>query len=114
MAVENSMLTRLGYRVTTSQDSVEALEIFRRQPTAFDILITDMSMPKMNGVELSQAILAIRPEIPIILCTGYSAGLTRENALSTGVRDILMKPISMQALATCIRQVIDADHILSK
>lgn len=111
VAIEQQMLTRLGYRVTTSEDSVKALEIFRTQPEAFAVVITDMSMPKMNGVELTRAILAIRPEIPVIVCTGYSAGLTRENALSFGVREILMKPISMQALATCVRQAIDADHI---
>ena len=78
------------------------------------MVITDMSMPKMNGVELTRAILAIRPEMPVVICTGYSAGLNRETALSFGVRDILMKPISMQALATCVRQVIDADQISAR
>ena len=114
VAIEQQMLTRLGYRVTTSEDSIKALEIFRAQPEAFAVVITDMSMPKMSGVELTRAILAIRPDIPVIVCTGYSAGLTRENALSFGVHDILMKPISMQALATCIRQAIDTDHMSAR
>ena len=114
VAIENSMLTRLGYRVTTSQDSIEALEIFRRQPTAFDVVVTDMSMPKMNGLEFSQAVLAIRSDTPIIICTGYSAGLTQEKAHSVGVHGILMKPISMQTLAQSIRQAIDGDHISSR
>jgi CheY-like chemotaxis protein len=108
------MLTRLGYRVTARQDSIAALELFRRQPEAFNVVITDMSMPKMNGTELSRAILAIRPDTPIILCTGYSAGLTAESARSIGVRSVLMKPISMQALATTLRQVIDADQISAR
>jgi len=114
VAIEKLMLTRLGYQVTTSEDSMQALEVFRAQPEAFAAVITDMSMPKMNGVELTRAILAIRPEMPVIVCTGYSADLTREKALSYGMRDILMKPISMQALATCIRQAIDTDQIAAR
>ena len=114
VAIEQQMLTRLGYQVTASEDSVKALEIFRAQPEAFAVVVTDMSMPKMNGAELTRAILAIRPDIPVVVCTGYSAGLTRENALSFGVYDILMKPISMQSLATCIRQAIDANQISAR
>ena len=114
VAIAQQMLTRLGYRVTTSEDSLKALEIFRAQPETFAVVVTDMSMPKMNGVELTRAILALRPEMPVVVCTGYSAGLTRENALSFGVRDILMKPISMQALATCVRQAIDANQISAR
>jgi CheY-like chemotaxis protein/anti-sigma regulatory factor (Ser/Thr protein kinase) len=108
IAIEEKMLTRLGYKVTTCQDSLEALEIFRRQPQAFQAVVTDMSMPKMNGVAFSRAILGIRRDIPIVLCTGYSPGLNPDNARSIGVRSILMKPISMPTLAASIRQAIDA------
>jgi PAS domain S-box-containing protein len=108
VTIEAKMLTRLGYRVTTCESSLQALEIIRRQPGAFAAVVTDMSMPKMNGAELARAILSIRPNMPIVLCTGYSAGLTREKALAWGVRDVLMKPIGMQALAVSIRQAIDA------
>jgi CheY-like chemotaxis protein len=114
VAIQVEMLTRLGYRVTASESSVEALDIFRRQPAAFDIVITDMSMPQMNGVEFSQAVLEIRSDIPIILCTGYAADLTRANAHSIGVHDILMKPMNMQALAKSVRQAIDNDQIPSR
>jgi FixJ family two-component response regulator len=73
-----------------------------------------MSMPQMNGVEFSQAVLEIRSDIPIILCTGYAADLTRANAHSIGVHDILMKPMNMQALAKSVRQAIDNDQIPSR
>ena len=65
----------------------------------------------MSGVELARAILAIRPDMPIVLCTGYSAGIDRETVLSLGIRDLIMKPISMQALAVSVRQVIDAGQM---
>jgi PAS domain S-box-containing protein len=111
VAIEAQMLRRLGYCVTTCSSGPEALEIFRRQPQDFDVVVTDMAMPKMNGAELTGAILALRPEMPIILCTGYTAGLTREKALALGVREVLMKPISMQTLAVSVRQALDATPI---
>jgi PAS domain S-box-containing protein len=108
VAIEDQMLTHLGYRVTTSGDSFAALEIFRNRPDRFALVITDMSMPQMDGLELTRALQAIRPGVPVILCTGHSAGLTRENALALGVHAVLMKPVSMQALAVTVRKVIDA------
>jgi PAS domain S-box-containing protein len=111
VTIGQQMLARLGYRVTATDDSLEALEIFRAQPEAFAVVITDMAMPKMSGIELSRAVRAIRPETPVILCTGHSAGLTREDAFLEGVRHVLMKPIRMQALAARVRQVIDGDQM---
>jgi len=114
VAIEKQMLTRLGYRVTACHGSTEALEIFRRQPDAFDVVVTDMSMPRMNGAALSRAILAIRPDTPIILCTGYSAELTVEQARSMGVRCVLMKPVSMQTLATNLREAIGTHQMSAR
>jgi len=111
VAIEKQMLTRLGYRVTACHDSTEALEIFRNQPKAFDVVITDMSMPRMNGAAFSRAILAIRPDTPIILCTGYSADLTVERAHAIGVRCVLMKPVSMQTLAASLQEAIKTNYI---
>jgi nitrogen-specific signal transduction histidine kinase/ActR/RegA family two-component response regulator len=111
VTIAEQMLTRLGYRVTACEDSLEALERFGADPDAFDLLVTDMAMPKMNGIEFARAVLAIRPGMPIVLCTGYSAGLTRENAEAIGIREVLMKPISMQALATSVRHAIDGDQM---
>jgi len=110
VAIEEQMLTRLGYQVTTSEDSLQALELFRARPEAFSLVVTDMSMPKMNGTAFARAILSIRPDIPIVLCTGYSAGLTPESAQLLGVHDVLMKPINMQSLATSVRKAIDTGH----
>ena len=114
VTIGEQMLTRLGYRVTVSADSVKALELFRVQPEAFAVVVTDMSMPKMSGVELARAILSIRPDMPIVLCTGYSAGIDRETVLSMGIRDLIMKPITMQALALSVRQAIDAGQMPSR
>jgi CheY-like chemotaxis protein len=77
-------------------------------------VVTDMSMPKMIGVELARAILSIRPDMPIVLCTGYSAGIDRETVLSMGIRDLIMKPITMQALALSVRQAIDAGQMSAR
>jgi CheY-like chemotaxis protein len=114
VTIGEQMLTRLGYRVTVSADSVKALELFRVQPEAFAVVVTDMSMPKMSGVELARAILSIRPDMPIVLCTGYSAGIDRETVLSMGIRDLIMKPITMQALALSVRQAIDAGQMSAR
>lgn len=111
VAIEKQMLTRLGYRVAACHGSTEALEIFRRQREAFDVVVSDMSMPRMNGAALSRAILAIRPDTPIILCTGFFADLTVERARAMGVRSVRMQPVSMQTLATSLRAVIDTDQI---
>jgi two-component system, cell cycle sensor histidine kinase and response regulator CckA len=114
VAIGNAMLTRLSYRVTASQDSIAAVKIFRKRPADFDIVITDMSMPGKNGMELSQAIRAIRSDIPIILYTGYSTNPARKNAHALGVHDILMKPLRIQTLATTVRQAINDGQISSR
>lgn len=66
------MLCQLGYSVTTSTSSIDALELFKSNPSAFDLVISDVTMPQMTGDELTKKLIAIRPDIPVILCTGYS------------------------------------------
>ncbi len=102
-----SVLKRLGYEVRATQDSLEALEIFRRDPSAFDLVITDQTMPRMTGTELTQELAALRSDIPVILCTGYSEIVDRDAAKDLGIREILAKPVSRNELTECIRRVLD-------
>jgi PAS domain S-box-containing protein len=109
IVMEKQALTRLGYDVTSRISSVEALEAFRTNPDRFDLVITDMTMPKMPGDKLAAEMIAIRPDIPILLCTGFSHTLTDEKITSLGIRDILMKPVVIKDLANKIREVLDKD-----
>jgi PAS domain S-box-containing protein len=102
------MLERLGYDVTTQTDSIEALELFGRYPEDFDLVITDTTMPHMSGMELSSKLMEIRPDIPIIICTGYSHLLTFEKAKAIGIKDYVMKPFEKQVMANTIRNVLDS------
>jgi len=102
------MLESLGYRVTAKNNSVEALEAFKTDPHGFDIIITDQTMPAMTGVDLTKQIMHIRPDIPVILCTGHSDQVTREMAQEAGVKEFVMKPMSVQTLAEAIRSALDS------
>jgi PAS domain S-box-containing protein len=101
------MLNMLGYRVTAINDSREALNQFQRSPHEFDLVITDMTMPRMTGDLLSQHLLAIRPEIPIIICTGYSEKVDAESIRSMGLAGLVYKPLIMKDLAELIRRILD-------
>ena len=98
-------LERLGYQVTAVTGSPEALEIFGGQPDAFDLVITDYTMPKMIGTELAREILKIRPTIPIILSTGFSERLDEEGAAAAGISALIMKPVSLKGIAEVIWRV---------
>jgi CheY-like chemotaxis protein len=101
------ILESLGYEVTTRTSSIEAMGLFKDRPDAFDLVITDMTMPNMPGDELSKNLMAIRPDIPVILCTGFSASITEEKAKNIGVRGLVSKPILKRDLAETIRKVLD-------
>jgi CheY-like chemotaxis protein len=103
-ALGKSMLERLGYRVTAETSSVEALKIFRAQPNDFDLVITDQTMPHMSGVEFAKVLLEIRPELPVILATGYSTAINPEKAHAIGIREFLFKPNTAQALGEAIQR----------
>jgi PAS domain S-box-containing protein len=100
------MLERLGYRVTGKKDPREALEVFRNQPGAFDLVITDQTMPKLTGAALVQEMLRLRPDLPVILYTGFSETIDEEQARALGVRDFVLKPLSMRDLAERIRRAL--------
>ncbi|WDP91229.1 MAG: response regulator [Desulfobacter sp.] len=101
------MLGNLGYRVTAETDSRKALEIFRRSPDRFDAVVTDMTMPGLPGDRLSREMLTLRPDIPILLCTGYSDRISRETALKMGIRAYARKPLGMAEMARHLREILD-------
>ncbi len=101
------MLEGLGYIVTARTSSTETLEAFKAQPDKFDLVITDMTMPNMTGVELAKEILNIRPDVPIILCTGFSEMIDEKKAKAMGIRKFVMKPVAMGDMAKIIREVLD-------
>ena len=107
--IAQKMLGRLGYRLTTCTNSVEALELFKQSPQNFDLVITDMTMPQMTGDLLAKELILIRPEIPIIVCTGYSDRIDTDKANEIGIRELIMKPVIMKDIANCIRRILDED-----
>ncbi len=103
----SQVLERLGYRVTIRTSSFEALELFRSKPDDFDLVITDMTMPNMTGDKLAIEMKKIRPEIPVILCTGYSKKVSDETASEIGIKAFAYKPIVKADLAKTVRKVLD-------
>jgi len=106
--IGKGMLEHLGYTVEIRTSPIEALAAFTALSDKFDLIISDMTMPKMTGDELAKKILAIRPDIPIILCTGFSEHINEEQAKAIGVRKLIMKPFIMREMAEAIRQVLDS------
>jgi PAS domain S-box-containing protein len=101
------LLSGLGYKVVTRSSSWEALQLFKAKTMAFDLVITDMTMPQLTGEKLGLEILRIRPEMPIILCTGFSEQISNERARSLGIRALVMKPFLKNEMARVIRRVLD-------
>lgn len=100
-------LDQLGYRVTSKTSSVEALELFRSKPNHFDLVITDLTMPNMAGDKLAMELMKIRPDVPVILCTGYSKRISEETASEIGIKALAYKPILKADLAKTVRKVMD-------
>ena len=100
-------LDQLGYRITVCNDGIRALEVFERHPQDFDLVITDQTMPGKTGFELARIMLALRPDLPIILCSGYSSALSPQRVAKAGIREFMMKPVSLHDLAPVIRAMLD-------
>ena len=96
-----------GYNVVAVHDSLEALQLFLDKPDQFDMVITDMTMPHVTGVELAKRFMEVRPEIPIILCTGFDDSINEEKAKAIGIRKFLIKPVSMMDIALNAREILD-------
>jgi two-component system cell cycle sensor histidine kinase/response regulator CckA len=107
VTMSKQMLELLGYKAVTRTSSVEAFELFQHDPHRFDLVITDMTMPNMTGEKLAQKVLEVRPDIPVILCTGYSEQITEQLARELGIRAFVMKPLVMRDIANTIREVLD-------
>ncbi|MCX8044234.1 MAG: PAS domain S-box protein [Desulfobacterota bacterium] len=106
-------LGSLGYQVTACTSALEALDIFSQNPHAFDIIVTDQTMPKMTGFEFAKIALASRPDIPVVLCTGFSETVSEDDARTIGIRKFIMKPLNQQELAITLRQVLENNTIRS-
>jgi PAS domain S-box-containing protein len=100
------MLQYLGYEVDVRVSGLEALEAFKYQPNKFDLIITDMTMPHMTGERLAKEVMLLRPDLPVILCTGFSELMPEERAMSLGIKARLLKPLIMRDIAEIIHKVL--------
>jgi len=101
------LLSKLGYRVTIKTSSTEALALLKADPTQFDVLITDQTMPDMTGVQLAREVLALCPDMPIIMCTGFSHLVDAETAKEAGIKAFTLKPVTKKEIARTVRKVLD-------
>jgi len=108
--VGKQMLTRLGYHVVSTESSIEALEIFTKNPNDFDLIITDQTMPRLTGAEFAQKVLKIRPGIPIILSTGFSELISKEKSKAMGITEFIMKPLFLNEIAPLVRKALDENN----
>jgi CheY-like chemotaxis protein len=104
--VARQQIEGLGYRAAAFGSSVEALNEFRTDPEQFDLIITDYTMPQMTGTELAKEVLAIRPCMPVVLCTGFSENVSAETAEAAGIREFVQKPLSRREMADVIRRAL--------
>ena len=103
----SSMLTSIGYSVSVYTSSEDAFETFAADPAQFDLIITDQTMPGLTGSDVARKVLEIRPEMPIVLCTGYSAMVKKETIEEIGVKEFIMKPFGAEKLFRVIRKALD-------
>jgi len=100
-------LSRMNFDVTSSSNGLEALDIFISRPEEFDLVITDFTMPHISGMDLSTRILKVRPDIPIILCTGFNEDIDEKEVKASGIRELLIKPTSMGELRDVIQKTLE-------
>lgn len=100
------MLKRLGYQVAPHTSAEEALADFRRRPDEFDLVLTDLAMPGASGLELARTILGLRPDIPVLLATGYIEPADLEAAQRLGVREVILKPTTIDELGRTFQRVL--------
>ncbi len=109
--VTKQILERLGYAVVATTSSIVALEAFQEEPDEFDLVITDQTMPNMTGTQLARELIAIKPDIPVILCSGYPENVNLEEVRSIGIKKFITKPISKQDIAALIREILHRERI---
>ncbi|MGO9022335.1 MAG: PAS domain S-box protein [Syntrophobacteraceae bacterium] len=103
----DASLKRLGYKIMTATNGMQALEFFQTHPDAFDLVMTDYTMPKMTGIEVAEQMMRTRPNIPVVLCTGRMESTLEERARKIGIRSFLTKPLELHNAARVIREVLD-------
>ncbi len=108
--IGEKILKHLGYNATAVTSSSEALKLFTDNPRGFDLIITDQKMPGMTGIELSRKMIALRPDIPIILCTGFSEQVPEKELASYGIKRYLLKPLVMKNISVAVRHTLDKKH----
>ena len=101
------MLEPLGYKVTAIQSSKEALAIFQKSPERFDLVITDLTMPYMTGYDLVQKLIIVRPDIPVVLCSGNNETILENKEKEQSIKAVLIKPFNRKVLAETIRKVLN-------
>jgi len=101
------VLAELGYEVTSRTSSREALTLVKDDPSRFDLVITDQTMPEMTGIELAKEVLALRADMPIIMCTGFSYVVDADKARAAGIKAFAMKPLTKREIARTVREVLD-------
>jgi CheY-like chemotaxis protein len=107
LEMQERSLKNLGYQTTSFTSSIEALDYFKSHSDSVDMVITDMTIPQMTGAEMSEHMLALRPDLPIIICTGYSEVLDADTASKMGISSFILKPVITVELATQMRKIFD-------
>jgi len=107
-----TLLSEMGYQVTTETCSVQALESFSHDPGRFDLVITDQMMSRLTGKEFTRELRKLRPDLPVILCTGYCSAISKEEAETLGISAFVMKPFEMPKLLQIVRNVLDEEREL--
>jgi CheY-like chemotaxis protein len=102
------LLEKLGYRVESITSAHDALALVRSNPTRFDLVITDLAMPEISGIDLAKQIIEIKPDLPVVLATGYTASLTNESVQKMGMKKLLLKPHSTRSLGIAAYEVLKA------
>lgn len=105
--ISKKILESLGYRVAVCTASNEALTLFKEEPMAFDAVLTDYTMPQMTGIDLAREIMTIRPDIPVMLCTGCTETIMQQKAREVGIHECILKPLKLHNLATAVRRAFD-------
>ncbi len=107
--IGQTMLSRLGYRVSTANNGIAALELFRAHPDRFDLVVTDLNMPEMTGDQLAGEVVRLKPGIRVVLCTGNPQAISDAKAKQIGIRDTAQKPLSLKDLAIVVRRVLNEE-----
>ncbi len=110
LEMEKNMLELIGYRVTAMNSSQGALEYFCDHADEIDLVVTDQTMPGLTGMDLARRILSLKPEMPVILCTGYSPNISVESVKTIGIRNLAYKPLALEELSKIIRRTIDGNN----